>query len=155
MKLEDISSKELLALHNRFADKPAGPKTFATRGKLIARLRSIAEAKNLDLRSLGQPEKPEATAAAATPSTKAAEGPDTARKKRGLGVGELARTLLMHPAGYPHAHIAEMVNAQIQGAHATAKSVRWYACEMRKRAVTLPERTKVYAADSSSQQPEE
>jgi hypothetical protein len=38
MNLEDMPSKELLALHNRIADKPAGPKTFATRSKLVARI---------------------------------------------------------------------------------------------------------------------
>jgi len=31
MKLEEVPTKELLALHNRIADKPAEPKTFATR----------------------------------------------------------------------------------------------------------------------------
>ena len=42
MKLEDMPTKELLALHNRIADKPAGPKTFSTRAKLVARIEQIA-----------------------------------------------------------------------------------------------------------------
>ena len=42
MKLEEMPTKELLDLHNRIADKPAGPKTFATRTKLVARIEQIA-----------------------------------------------------------------------------------------------------------------
>jgi hypothetical protein len=33
-----------------------------------------------------------------------------------------------------------MVNGQIDGAQATAKSVRWYACRMRKEGAEVPER---------------
>ena len=147
MKLEDMSSKELLALHNRIADKPAGPKTFSTRAKLTDRIKSIAKAKGLDLKSLGRPKEPEATVDASTPSPTAAENPKATGKKRGSGVGELARQLLLHPAGYPHALIAAMVNQQIAGARATAKSVRWYACDMRKMGIDVPERAKHYPAD--------
>lgn len=58
MKLEEVPTKELLALHNRIADKPAGPKTFATRTKLVARIEQVAADKNIDLASFGQPKKP-------------------------------------------------------------------------------------------------
>jgi len=44
MKLEQMSMKDLLALHNEIADKPSGPKTFSTRGKLVARIGQIAGA---------------------------------------------------------------------------------------------------------------
>lgn len=54
-----------------------------------------------------------------------------------------ARELLMDPAGYPHGVIAEMVNARIEGAQASAKSVRWYAHDMRKKGTTVPERQRV------------
>jgi len=49
MKLEEMPAKELLDLHNRIADKPAGPKTFATRAKLVARIEQVAADKNIDL----------------------------------------------------------------------------------------------------------
>ncbi|GFE80240.1 hypothetical protein GCM10011487_22400 [Steroidobacter agaridevorans] len=152
MKLEDMSSKELLALHNRIADKPAGTKTFSTRAKVIDRILSVAKAKNLSLDSLGQPKKHKPTNADSTPSAEAAESPKAAGSTRGRGVGELARQLLLHPAGYPHALIAVMVNAQIRGARATAKSVRWYACSMRKMGLAVPERQKVHAAEMDSKQ---
>lgn len=153
MKLEEMPINDLLALHNRIADKPAGPKTFATRAKLVARIEQVAADKNIDLSSSGQPKKPKATAQRAEPKADAAEAPDATEKKpRGLGVGALARAILMDPAGHPHALIAEMVNAQIDGAAATAKSVRWYANDMRKRGVEVPPRQKHHPADMDEEQ---
>lgn len=153
MKLEEMPIKDLLALHNRIADKPAGPKTFATRAKLVARIEQVAADKNIDLSSSGQPKKPKATAQHAEPKAEATETPGAAEKtSRGLGVGALARAILMDPAGHPHALIAEMVNAQIDGAAATAKSVRWYANDMRKRGVEVPPRQKHHPADMDEEQ---
>ncbi|EPG5380801.1 hypothetical protein H8M10_11170 [Stenotrophomonas maltophilia] len=153
MKLEGMPTKELLALHNRIADKRAGPKTFATRTKLVARIEQVAADKNIDLVSFGQPKKPKATAQRAEPKVQAAEARDATEKKpRGLGVGALARAILMDPAGYPHALVADMVNAQIEGAAATAKSVRWYANDMRKKGVEVPPRQKHHPADMDEEQ---
>ncbi|WP_161945003.1 hypothetical protein [Xanthomonas nasturtii] len=44
------------------------------------------------------------------------------------------REIPIDPASFPYALVAEMVNAQIEGATATAKSVRWYANDMRRLA---------------------
>ncbi|MBA0256775.1 hypothetical protein IMCGPPIG_02948 [Stenotrophomonas maltophilia] len=153
MKLEDMPTKALLDLHNRIADKPAGPKTFATRSKLVARIEQVAEAKDIDLASFGQPKKPKATKERAEPKAEAAEAPEATEKKlHGKGVGALARAILMDPAGFPHALVAEMVNAQIEGAAATAKSVRWYANDMRKKGVEVPPRQKHHPADMDGEQ---
>ncbi|RPE81121.1 hypothetical protein [Vulcaniibacterium tengchongense] len=153
MKLEEMPTKELLALYNRVADKPAGPKTFATRAKLVARIEQVAADKNIDLASLGQPRRPKATMQRAEPKAEATEAPDATEKKpRGLGVGALARAILMDPAGFPHALVADMVNAQIEGAAATAKSVRWYANDMRKKGVEVPPRQKHHPADMDEEQ---
>lgn len=153
MKLHDMPTKELLELHNRIADKPAGPKTFATRAKLVARIEQIAEAKSIDLSSSGQPKKPKATKERAQPKAEAAEATDATEKKaHGKGIGALARAILMDPAGFPHALVAEMVNAQIEGAAATAKSVRWYANDMRKKGVEVPPRQKHHPADMDEEQ---
>lgn len=144
MNLQEMSTKDLLALHNQIADKAAGPKTFATRGKLLDRIESIAAAKSIDLASFGQHAEPEVTephAQSQADVTEATEAPtETEKKPSGKGIGRLARELLMDPAGYPHAVIAEMVNAQIEGAQASAKSVRWYAHDMRKKGAAVPER---------------
>ena len=48
MKLENISMKDLLALRNKIADKPARPKTFSTRDKLVARIQRIIVDRNVD-----------------------------------------------------------------------------------------------------------
>ncbi|HEL4776159.1 TPA: hypothetical protein UN077_002797 [Stenotrophomonas maltophilia] len=153
MKLEGMPTKELLALHNRIADKHAGPKTFATRTKIVARIKQVAADKNIDLASFGQPKKPKATTQRAEPKAEAAEASDATEKKpRGLGVGALARAILMSPAGYPHALVADIVNAQIEGAAATAKSVRWYANDMRKKGVEVPPRQKHHPADMAEEQ---
>ncbi len=154
MKLEEMPTKELLALHNRIADKPAGPKTFATRGKLVARIEQIAEAKSIDLNSSGQATSAKVTEKRTQPQadvTETADAPtETEKKPCGKGIGRLARELLMDPAGYPHALVAEMVNARIEGAQATAKSVRWYAHDMRKKGAAVPERQPTPTATTST-----
>ncbi|MHC1479622.1 hypothetical protein ACYJW8_05175 [Frateuria aurantia] len=153
MKLEDMPTKELLALHNRIAEKPAGPKTFAIRTKLVARIEQVVADKNINLAASGQPKKPEAAAKRAQPRADVTETPEAAEKKpRGLGVGTLARAMLMDAAGYPHALVADLVNAQIKGAAATAKSVRWYANDMGKKGIKVPPRQKHHPADMDEEQ---
>lgn len=152
MELQQMSTKSLLALHNAIADAPAGPKTFATKAKLIARIEQIAAAGSIDLASFGQGTEPEVTEQRAQPQAEAAETTETDKKPVGKGIGRLAREFLMDPAGYPHALIAEMVNAQIEGAQATAKSVRWYAHDMRKKGIEVPPRQKVHAAEMNEEE---
>lgn len=157
MKLDEMSMKSLLALHNTIAVEPAGPKTFATRSKLIERIEAIAEAKSIDLASLRQAQQSEAPEQHAEPRADAAETADeaaeTPKKPVGKGVGALAQKLLLDPAGWPHAVIAEMVNVQIEGAQATAKSVRWYACDMRKKGIYVPERKKKLSTTEMTAEP--
>lgn len=147
MNLQEMSTKDLLALHNQIADKAAGPKTFATRGKLLDRIESIAAAKNIDVASFGQPQAAEVTEPHAQQQADAVETSetptDTEKKPSGKGIGRLARELLMDPAGTSHAEIAAEVNRKIPGAQATAKSVRWYAHDMRKKGAAVPERQRV------------
>ncbi|KLD72865.1 hypothetical protein FZ025_00590 [Xanthomonas hyacinthi] len=153
MKLDDMPTKDLLALHNRIADKPAGPKTFATRAKLVARIEQVAADKNIDLASFGQPKKPKTAEQRAQPRAEVTETPEATEKKpHGKGIGALARAILMDPVGHPHALIAAMVNAQVDGAHATAKSVRWYANDMRKKGVEVPPRQKHHPSDMNEEQ---
>lgn len=151
-----MSTKDLLILHNRIANKPAGLKTFATRGKLVARIEAIAADKNIDVASIRRPQQPEAAMPSTQPQGEAIESPDaqpeTVKTPRGKGIGALARQLLMNPAGYPHQLIAAMVNAQLDGAQATDKSVRWYANDMRKKGIEVPPRQKAHPADMDEEQ---
>lgn len=147
MNLQEMSTKDLLVLHNQIADKAAGPKSFSTKAKLLDRIESIAAAKNIDLASFGQPKAAEVTEPHAQPQADAVETTEapteTEKKPSGKGIGRLARELLLDPAGYPHAEIAARVNAAIPGAKATDKSVRWYAHAMRKKGTAVPERQRV------------
>lgn len=154
MNLQEMTMRDLLDLHNKIADKSAGPKTFSTRGKLVARIEQVAAAKNIDLASFGQHAEPEVTEPRAQPQADVTEATEvvrifdlvpveTEKKPVGKGIGRLARELLLDPAGYPHAEIAARVNAAIPGAKATDKSVRWYAHAMRKKGTAVPERQRV------------
>lgn len=127
-KLDDMNSKELLALHNELATKPAGPKTFATKTKLLDRIRSLQATQEAAKKVSGA--KPKA------PKKKAA----------GTTVGELARALLMDKRGLPCALIAELVNREIEGASCSPGSVRWYAAKMRKDGIDVPQRVEKFAA---------
>lgn len=95
MNLQEMTMRDLLDLHNRVADEAAGPKTFSTRGKLVARIEQIAEAKSIDLASFGQPKATKVTEPHAQQQADAAEtteAPAEAEKKpSGLGIGRLAR----------------------------------------------------------------
>jgi hypothetical protein len=144
MELHEMSIKSLLDLHNELVEKPAGPKSFATKAKLIARIESIAANRNIALASSEQPKVDSAVEQhmqSQTENTAATDAsPELKKASGGKGIGRLARGLLLDPAGYTHAAIAEMVNARIEGAQATAKSVRWYACRMRKEGTDVPAR---------------
>lgn len=59
---------------------------------------------------------------------------------RGMGIGALARKLLLEHPDWTHAQVAELVNATIPGAQSSEKSMRWYACDMRKKGITGVER---------------
>lgn len=156
MELQEMNIKSLLALHNAIADTRAGPKTFSTKAKLIARIEQIAAAGNINIASFGQGTEPEAVESYAQHRGEAAETTETPteaeRKPVGKGVGHMARAILMDPTGFPHALIAEMVNVQIEGARATAKSVRWYAHDMRKKGFDVPARQKVFSADMNAKE---
>lgn len=153
MKLEEMSMKDLLALHNGAADKPAGPKTFASKGKLIARIEALKAAGKLAQTTSGQAKKPKANKTLVQPKVMhTAAVVERAEASPKMGIGKLARLILMDPTGYPHALIAAMVNAQIDGAAATAKSVRWYASDMRKHGLDVPPRAKVHPAYMDEEQ---
>ncbi len=146
MNLEEKSTKELLKLHNSITEVPAGPKTFATKAKLLARIRSLTKLKGVDLAEYARPhvQRVSTLGGQIDGRTSGIEAPKETKEatQRGLGIGERARMLLMDPAGYPHSLIAAMVNEQIPGAMATDKSVRWYAAKMRKEGVDVPTRAK-------------
>lgn len=142
MKLEDMPTKELLALHNDLADKPAGPKSFKTKTDLIARIRKLQPVQE----ATRQPETPEKHKAEPTTKAKATSAAHATKEARKPGVGERAKKLILETA-LPYDAIAEQINGEIAGAKATRASVSWYASKMRKAGVEVPPRTKVDADD--------
>jgi len=143
MKWDEMTFAELLALYNSISKKQAGPKTFASRSRLIERITKTAEAEGISIGTLRQPEKANAVEVDTKPSAYAIEAPINPTEKsksRRNGVGEFACRLLMDLAGLPYKAIAEIVNDEIPGAAATDKSVRWYASKMRKNGVEVPAR---------------
>ena len=96
---------------------------------------------------LVKPSKPKALTAVEPAPTK----PVKAKKvepapavpvQRGMGIGALARKLLLEHPEWPHARVAAEVNARIPGAQSSEKSMRWYSCEMRKKGITGAERVR-------------
>lgn len=149
MKLEDISMKDLLIMRNKISDKPAGPKTFSTRDKLVGRIKAIIVNKNIDLAGLWPRSAAEMTTPGGSAKAETAEASDAllpGKMRRDKGVGALARQLLLDPEGHPHKLIAAMVNAQLDGARATDNSIRWYANDMRKKGIDVPARKKTRSA---------
>jgi hypothetical protein len=135
MKLEDMTTNALLAIHNELADKPAGPKSFKTKTDLIVRIHKLRPPQVTTRR----PTRPEETKAEPTTKAKATSASDAPKKPRGSGVGERAKHLIRTTA-LPYGTIADHINAEIDGAKATKASVGWYASKMRKDGVNVPAR---------------
>lgn len=149
MNLEDKSTKELLALHNGISDVPSGQRTFATKYKLVARIRSLAAAKNIDLELHAKTGAPAGSSEKQEPGKGSpADQEPKKRKLRGLGI---ARMFTMDRSSHPHSLMSAMVNPQIPGATATEKSLRRYAAK-REEGMEVPRRPKAFAASTDQQQ---
>lgn len=86
------------------------------------------------------PQKPFTASDAAMSAPKSSKPPRSSGVSRGLGVGKFAEQLIVERPEWTHAEIADEVNRLIEGAKATAKSVRWYASRMRKHGEEVPNR---------------
>lgn len=82
-----------------------------------------------------------------TPFGSARSGPGVSKQppvtapSRGRGIGQLAERLIVEHPDWTYRRVAEEVNARIEGARASEKSVRWYASKMRKRGAEIPRRS--------------
>jgi hypothetical protein len=101
-----------------------------------------------DPSSFRWPPRPSATSDAPTSGPISSKPPRSAgSRRRGLGVGALARSLIVEHPDWTYRRIAEEVNARIEGARASEKSVRWYSHQMRKRGVEGTGRSKRVPAE--------
>jgi hypothetical protein len=100
----------------------------------------------LDPGAFRWPPKPSTKFGSATSALKPSKPPRAAASSRGRGIGRLARSLIVERPDWTYRRIADEVNARIEGATASEKSVRWYASKMRKRGEAMPERQRKQAS---------
>jgi hypothetical protein len=86
----------------------------------------------LDPAAFRWPPRPSTPSGSARSGPSASKQPRAAASSRGKGIGVLAERLIVEHPDWTYRRIAEEVNARIQGAKASEKSVRWYASKMRR-----------------------
>lgn len=89
----------------------------------------------LDPGAFRWPPRPSTTFGSSTSAPKPPKEPPAAVSSRGRGIGRLAERLIVEHPDWNYRRIAEEMNARIEGAHASEKSVRWYSHQMRRRGV--------------------
>lgn len=89
----------------------------------------------LDPAAFRWPSRPSTSFGSARSVPSALKPPQAAALSRGKGIGKLAERLIVEHPDWTYRRIAEEVNARIEGAKASEKSVRWYASKMRRRGV--------------------
>ncbi|GAB1717348.1 MAG: hypothetical protein NTAFB05_23900 [Nitrobacter sp.] len=99
----------------------------------------------LDPDSFRWPSRPSTPFGSARSGPGAPKSPQAAASSRGRGIGKLAELLIVEHPDWTYRRIAKEVNARIEGARASEKSVRWYASQMRKRGDGAPGRRKKQA----------
>lgn len=87
----------------------------------------------LDPGAFRWPPRPSTTFGSETSALNAPKPPRAAVSSRGRGIGRLAERLIVEHSDWTYRRVAEEVNARIEGATASEKSVRWYASKMRRR----------------------
>lgn len=86
------------------------------------------------------PPRPSTPFGSATSAPNASKPPRSSVSSRGRGIGQLAEQMIVEQPDWTHRRIAEEVNAKVEGAAASEKSVRWYASRMRARGDAVPSR---------------
>jgi hypothetical protein len=89
----------------------------------------------LDPGAFRWPPRPSTPFGSARSGPSAPKPPRVSASGRGKGIGRLAERLIVEHPDWTYWRIAEEVNARINGAAASEKSVRWYASKMRRRGV--------------------
>lgn len=92
----------------------------------------------LDTGSFRWPPRPSTPFGSARSGPKPSKPPQATASIRGRGIGKLAERLIVEHPDWTYRRIAEEVNARIEGAHASEKSVRWYASKMRRQGNGVP-----------------
>jgi hypothetical protein len=91
------------------------------------------------------PPRPSTIFGSASLGSSASKPPRAAGSGRGKGIGRAAEKLIVEHPDWTYAAIAAEVNRLVEGAHASEKSVRWYASKMRRRGEAVPLRRQAAA----------
>lgn len=94
----------------------------------------------LDPGAFRWPPRPSTPFGSASSGPSAPKPPRAPAATRGRGIGRLAERLIVERPDWTYRRIAEEVNARIEGARTSEKSVRWYASKMRIHGVDIPTR---------------
>lgn len=84
------------------------------------------------------PQKPSTIYGSASSGPSSSKPPRAAASSRGKGIGRTAEALIVEHPDWTNLAIAVEVNRLVEGAHASEKSVRWYASNMRRRGEDVP-----------------
>jgi len=84
------------------------------------------------------PPRPSTDFGSATSASKAQKPPRATVSSHGRSIGKLAELLIVEHPDWTYAAVAAEVNRLVDGAHASEKSVRWYASKMRRRGEAVP-----------------
>jgi hypothetical protein len=96
----------------------------------------------LDPTAFRWPPRPSTPFDLARSGPSASKPPRASASVRRKGIGKLAERLIVEQPDWTYRRIAEEVNARIEGATASEKSVRWYASRMRRRGLLVARRKK-------------
>jgi len=145
-KTKKPSARELPLVKRRIAallDKTeANGCTPGEADAAIRKARELVRQYRLDPGAFRWPEKPLAVDTEPTSGPSASKQSPAAGSSRSKGIGKLAERLIVEHPDWTYRRIAEEVNARIEGAKASDKSVRWYASQMRKRGIINPAKRK-------------
>lgn len=84
------------------------------------------------------PPRPSTIFGSASSGPGASKPPRAAGSGEGKGIGRTAEALIVERPDWSYLAIAAEVNRMVDGAHASEKSVRWYASRMRSRGEAVP-----------------
>lgn len=101
----------------------------------------------IERRASRRPPKPSEPSGSAASGPKPPKTPRVAGSGRGKGIGATAEALILDHPDWTYSAVAAEVNRRIEGAKASEKSVRWYACRMRRRGDAVPLRRKAGRVD--------
>ncbi len=84
------------------------------------------------------PPKPSTIFGSAASGPDASKPPRSAGSSRGKGIGRTADALIVEHPDWTYSAVTAEVNRLVDGAHASEKSVRWYASRLRRRGENVP-----------------